>query len=161
MVELAAVFRPELDCIAPVPLACGDCTRIRILTLANARAQQMKPRKKDWILAPFLLIVFAIVAWVSNLETALAAGITFGVFAIIIQEKWASRGDWRFWLVISVFALIHIIAITVIRFPQPRAGTITLTITYPFAIIDGLVMWGLINWIERRFPRAADAGPAK
>ncbi|KPF52365.1 hypothetical protein IP65_16515 [Novosphingobium sp. AAP1] len=94
-------------------------------------------------------IVFIAVAVISDLEKALAASVTFGVFMAIIQAKWESRNDWRFWAVIAIFAVIHIVAISVIRFPEVRAGLVSL----PFALVDGFIMWGLINWIERRFPR--------
>ena len=85
----------------------------------------------------------------SNLEKALTASVTVGVFVAIIQTKWESRNDWRFWAVVAVFAVIHVVAISIIQFPEVRAGLVSL----PFALVDGFIMWFLINWIERRFPR--------
>lgn len=31
----------------------------------------------------------------------------------------------------------------------------------PFALADGFAIWGLLNWIERRFPIARDASSDK
>jgi hypothetical protein len=99
-------------------------------------------------MAILVLAVFSLVAWASNLEKGLAAGVTFGVFAAIVQTKWASRGDWRFWAIIALFATIHVLVIFIVRFPEARAGLVSL----PVALVDGFIMWGLINWVEKHFP---------
>jgi triacylglycerol esterase/lipase EstA (alpha/beta hydrolase family) len=88
----------------------------------------------------------------SNLEKGLASSVTFGFFAAVIQTKWPSRGDWRFWAIIAAFALLHIVVLITVRFQQVRAGLISL----PFALVDGFVMWGLINWVDKHFPRASN-----
>jgi hypothetical protein len=105
----------------------------------------------DWIVAALVVVVFSLVAWMSNLEKGLAASVTFGVFAAVIQTKWSSRGDWRFWAIIGVFAVLHIVVLFTVSFHQVRAGLISL----PFALVDGFIMWGLINWIEKHFPRVS------
>ena len=103
----------------------------------------------NWILVGIGVIIFALVASISTLEKGLAAMLSFGVFATIIQTKSETRkqslGDWRFWLIIAIFAFVHIVAITVIKFPELKAGLISL----PFALVDGFAMWFLIDWIER------------
>jgi choline-glycine betaine transporter len=114
----------------------------------------MKPKRSrtDWIIAGSALAVFALIASVTYLEKGLAAGTAFYVFAIVIQTKSETRkeslSERRFWAVIAILAVIHIVAISVIKFPELRAGLISL----PFALVDGFVMWGLINWIEKHFP---------
>ncbi len=110
----------------------------------------MKKRRpaSDWIIAIIAVAVFSLVAWASNIEKGLAAGVTFGVFAAIIQTKWASRGDWRFWFIIALFAIVHILVILVVRFPEVSASLVSL----PFALVDGFLMWAVINWVEKRFP---------
>jgi len=104
-------------------------------------------------MAGLSLLTFAVVTWVSNAEKGLAAGVTLGVFITIILTKREthkeSLSDRRFWLVIASLAVIHIVAISIIKFPEARAGMVSL----PFALVDGFLMWGLINWIERRFPQ--------
>lgn len=101
-----------------------------------------------WVFAA-ITIVFIAVTCVSDLEKALASGVTVGVFGAIIQTKWESRGDFRFWLILAIFSIFHIILIAVVKFPVPRAGLVSL----PFALVDGFIIYGLINWIEHRFPR--------
>jgi hypothetical protein len=112
--------------------------------------RQSRPAS-DWLVAIFVIVIFSLVAWVSNLEKGLAAGVTFGVFAAIVQSKWASRGNWLFWAIIAVFAALHIALLFVITFPQVHAGLISL----PFALVDGFFMWGLINWVEKHSHRAS------
>ena len=112
-----------------------------------------KHSRTDWIIAGAALIVFALIASVTYLEKGLAAATAFYVFAIIIQTKSETRkeslSERRFWVVVAVFAIIHVVAISIINFPELRAGLVSL----PFALADGFIMWWLINWIERRFPR--------
>jgi hypothetical protein len=107
-------------------------------------------RRSDLYLVMGTAVVFVAVALVASLEKALAAGVTFAVFSAVIQAKWDSRHDARFWIVISIFAFVHILAITLITFPEPRFGLVSL----PLALIDGFVMFGILNWIEKRFPRS-------
>jgi uncharacterized membrane protein len=83
-----------------------------------------------------------------SLETSLATSVTVGVFVAIIQTKWESRRDWRFWCVIFIFAIIHIVIIFTVKFPIPRAGLVSL----PLAFIDAFLIWEIIKWIERNFP---------
>jgi len=73
------------------------------------------------------------------------------VFAAIVQMKWESRHDRRFWIAIAAFAAIHIVAIVLIKFPTPKFGLLS----FPFALIDGFLMFGVLNWMEKRFPRRA------
>ncbi len=99
-------------------------------------------------------VVFITVAWLSNLEKALASGVIFGIFASIVSVKWESRHDLRFWIIISGFAVIHIVGLTLIDFPELRFGLMSL----PFAFADGFIMWGVLNWIEKRFPQSKQGG---
>ena len=99
-----------------------------------------------------LTVIFIAVAWISTLEKALAAAVTFGVFAAILQEKWSIRNDRRLWAILSFFVIIHIAFIALVKFPVPRAGLVSL----PFALVDGFSMYGLINWIEKHHPRSGD-----
>lgn len=105
--------------------------------------------RENWIAVGIGVVIFILVASVSNLEKGLAAMLSFGVFVTIIQTKAETRkeslSDWRFWLVIFVFAVIHVIAITLIEFPELKAGLIS----FLFALADGFAMWFLIKWIER------------
>jgi hypothetical protein len=107
-------------------------------------------RRTDLYLAAAVAVVFIAVALVAPLEKALAAGVTCGVFVALIQMKWESRHDRRLWAVLGFFALIHILAISLITFPEPRYGLVSV----PFALVDGFALWGILSWIEKRFPRS-------
>ncbi len=100
--------------------------------------------------------VFFVVFLVSTPEKALASSLAFGVFRTIVgvkRESWAHR---RFWVIIAILAIVHIVVLYVIHIPRLRAGAVAA----PFAFVDAFAIWGLINWTQRRFPyaRAADPG---
>lgn len=112
-----------------------------------------KRRQETLMMAGLILPTLAVVTWLSNAEKGLAASSMVGVFYTIIRTKSETRkeslSEHRFWAVIAILAVIHIVAISVIKFPELEAGLVSL----PFALVDGFIMWGLIDWIERRFPR--------
>lgn len=115
-----------------------------------------KRGRVDWAIAGLIIIVMIFVALLSNLEKGLAAGVSVGIFATIIQTKSETRkeslSDRRFWFVIAVLAVIHVVAISIIRFPELQAGLVSL----PFALVDGFGMWGLINLIEKHWLKGSD-----
>lgn len=118
----------------------------------------MKPRQKldgrriDWLVALSSVTVFAVVATMASLEKALAAGVTFGAFATVVSLKWESRHDPRFWALLLFFGVIHTVVIVAINIPEVPFGAMSI----PFAIIDALIIWWTLNWLERRFPRRHD-----
>jgi hypothetical protein len=90
----------------------------------------------------------------SSLGKAFALALAFGVFLAIIQTKTESWADPRFWIILAVLAVIHVVVLSIVHIPEPRAGLEAA----PFAFVDGFAMFGLLNWIERRFPRMKGAG---
>lgn len=109
-------------------------------------------RRSDLVLGMSTIVIFIGISLFSSLEKALACAIIFGVFLSIVQTRLQRQNDRRFWAIIAILAIIHIIALWLIHIPELRFGLMSL----PFALADGFAMWGLINWIERRFPRASD-----
>jgi hypothetical protein len=109
-------------------------------------------RRSDMILAVPTLVVFSIIAVVSTLERALAFALAVAVFISIIQTKKESWRDRRFWIVLTVFALAHLVILSLIRIPELRYGMMAM----PFALADGFAMWGIINWLERRSPATSE-----
>jgi hypothetical protein len=105
-------------------------------------------RRSDLIGISVVLLVFCTAYFVSGAETALALSIIIGVFVAIIQTKPERQRDRRFWLLIAIIALVHVAALCLIRIPKLRFGLISL----PVALADGFLIWGVISWIERRFP---------
>lgn len=112
--------------------------------------------KSDWKGIALVLSVFCVVLLVSTPEKALASSLAFGVFLAIVESKRESWSHRRFWVIIAVLAIVHIVVVYVIHIPRLRAGAVAA----PFAFVDAFAIWGLVNWIERRFPyaRAADPG---
>jgi hypothetical protein len=111
---------------------------------------RLNERQVDNLLLITTAAVFFVVWPFGGMEKALASAVIFGVFSAIIQAKWGSRRDKRFWLVISVFAVVHIVALSLIQIPELRMGLISL----PIALVDGFAMYRFINWIEKKFPNA-------
>jgi len=81
---------------------------------------------------------------------ALVSSASFGVFCVIVEQKWNLRFKKLFWWSLSVLVSVHVIAIVVISVPNFRSGVIVV----PFAVIDALAMLAIINWVDRRFINA-------
>lgn len=111
-------------------------------------------RRSDLILGLATICVFGLVALVASLERALAFSVVFGVFFSIVQTRWKSQNNRRFWLIVAVLAIIHVVILSLIRIPELRFGLVVL----PFALVDGFAMWWLINWIEKGFPAEENNG---
>lgn len=102
-------------------------------------------RKSDIIAVAATALVFFAVSLISDIEKALAFAVVFGVFLSIVQTKKRARGNYWFWAALITLAVIHIVALTLIDIPGLSAGIVVL----PVAIVDGFLMYGLLNWIER------------
>jgi nicotinamide riboside transporter PnuC len=107
-------------------------------------------RRSNLVLVASTALVFLIVSLVSSLEKALIFSTVFAVFLSIVQTKRDSRRDRRFWIMIAILAIIHLAILSLVQIPTLQFGLMVL----PFALVDGFAMWGLINWIDRRFPRS-------
>jgi O-antigen/teichoic acid export membrane protein len=98
-----------------------------------------------WIpLGAILFVLWPLIA----AGRALAATTAVCVFSVIISEKWDRRFDRRFWLLLGVMALAHVVALAVIPFGEPRAGLAAV----PFGFVDLLAMMAILHWAEKRFP---------
>lgn len=107
----------------------------------------------DWVILLIGAVIFVVVAFISTGENALAVSATWGVLASVVAQQWRSGKDPRLW-VVAVVAVIQMPVAFVVHIPRLRTGMICM----PFVVIEGLALWGLLNWIDRRFPRSADAG---
>jgi hypothetical protein len=112
--------------------------------------KRLVSRRSDFVLGALTLSIFILVYCVSNAENALAYSVVCGVFLSLIQAKWNSRRDGRFWVIMAIFAFLHVVILSLVHIPQLKFGLMIL----PFALADGFAMWGFINWIDRRFPRS-------
>lgn len=110
--------------------------------------QRLSDRQINLIMILLAGIVYVGVSLVSTAEKALASAVAFGVFFAIISVKLEIKNqNWQFWATILIFAAIHVVAIAMINFPEPRFGLVSL----PFALVDGFIMWCILSWIDKRF----------
>lgn len=125
--------------------------------MATPRESKVR-RRSDFVLAAASLCVFAVAALLTNLDKALAFSVAFMVFLAIVQTKRESWSDTRFWAILTVLAIIHIVVLSLVHIPELRFGLISL----PFALVDGFALWGFLNWIERtRCPIMGKQGYAR
>jgi hypothetical protein len=103
------------------------------------------PKRSDYFFIVTTALVFIIVYPIAGLEKALAFSVTFGVFSAVAQAKWQMRTDSRFWVVLAVFAIIHISVIALIDIPELKFGLVSL----PVALVDGFAMYAFLNWLEK------------
>ena len=113
------------------------------------------PSKKSDLLGMVLVILlfFVLVIFLDPAK-ALASCVILGAFLAVIQTKPKAQRGVRFWSLISILAMAHVVGLSVIHIPEPRVGLISM----PFALADGFAMWRLLNWIERRFPAEGGGG---
>lgn len=105
--------------------------------------------RSDWVILAPLTVVFILVSLASTPETGLGVALSLAVFAIIVQTKWSSRRDPRMWALIGIVGVVQLAAIFLVHIPRLSMGLVVL----PFAVVEGLALLGLLNWMERRFPR--------
>lgn len=120
------------------------------MRLINPRSPIGRLTRTDWLSMAALGVVFVLVALVSTPENALAVMLTLGVLAIVVQAKWSSRRDPRLWAVIGTVGAVQFPAAFLVHIPRLSAGAVSV----PFVLVEGFALWGLLNWMERRFPRA-------
>ena len=128
------------------------------MRFVHPRSAAAQTSRTDWLINAALLVAFILVAFVSTLENAFGVTLSLGVFASVVQEKWSSRRDPRMWVLIGAAGAVQIAAIFLVRIPRFTTGLVFA----PFAIAEGVALWRLLSWIERRFPRTprnADATP--
>lgn len=109
---------------------------------------QLDERSRDYLMVlPGGVILFGLWPLVGQ-GKAFATAMCFGVFYVLISRNWEKRREIRFWLVMGGFFVLHLVGLWFIRFPPLKAGLIA----FPFALADGLLMYGILTWIDRMFP---------
>lgn len=120
------------------------------MRLINSRSTLAQLTRTDWLIMGAGAVVFILVAFVRTLENALAVSMTFYVLATVIQSKWMSRDDPRLWALVGTVAAVQIPVAFMIYIPPRLAKAVCIG---P-GILEGVALWALANWAERRFPRA-------
>ena len=124
----------------------------------HPRSAAAQTSRTDWLILAVIVIVQIAMSFFTTLENAFGVALSLYVFAVVVQTKWSSRRDPRMWVLIGAVGAVQIAAIFLIRIPRFTTGLIFA----PFAIAEGVALWRLLNWMERRFPRTprnADATP--
>jgi len=117
------------------------------------RFRKPTERERDWLaVIPVGAVYFGLGKLMQD-ERAFLAALSVYVFYVIISREWERRHQSRFWMVMAVFALLHVVALSVIRLPKFTGPTIA--VAFPFMMADGFGMWGILTWIEKRFPTLA------
>jgi hypothetical protein len=118
------------------------------------RLRTPNERERDWLaVIPVGALYFGLQTVMQD-EGAFAFALSAGVFYLIISREWDRRHDTRFWSLLSVFALLHIIAFSFIKLPHYSGPG--LTVALPFMFLDGFAMWGILNWVLKRSPRPTE-----
>lgn len=108
---------------------------------------KLSQKVRDWlvVIPAGLLAIFLIPRLGEGRAFAVAA--TLYVFYAVISHKWNSRNDKKFWMAIAIFTAIHVIGLVIIPFPGELRPAL---IGFPFVLADGLAMWAILNWLEKR-----------
>ena len=124
--------------------------------VSNVTRTDLRPAKNrtglHWQTIAVGVAVFGVMAYLTTDETGLVASAMCFGFLTIIQTKAESRraslSEPRFWAILAVFAVVHILALWYVRVPELKFGLMIA----PFGFADFYAMWWLIEWVERRFP---------
>lgn len=118
--------------------------------------QRLNERARDYlILIPVGVLLFGLRALIQA-ERAFAVAMSVYVFYVIISREWDRRREKRFWIVMLIFAVLHVVALSLVKIPHYRGPSAA--IAFPFMFADGFAMWGILNWIEKRFPAESTRG---
>jgi hypothetical protein len=108
---------------------------------------QLSERQRDWLMVIPAGILFLALSNIIDQGRAFAFAAAAYVFYAVISHKWSMRSSIIFWIAIGVLIAMHIAVLSVIPFPyEIRPGLITL----PFAVVDGVIMWYLLDLLERK-----------
>ena len=107
---------------------------------------------RDWLMLIPTGVLFFGLNTVMQREKAFLIALSFGAFYIVISREWDKRGQQWFWAVLALFALLHIVVLSLITLPQFTGPS--LAIAVPFLGADTFAMWGVVKLIEKRMSRS-------
>lgn len=120
------------------------------MRLINPESTVARMSRTDWLIVAAMVIITLFALQVSASENAAAVALSFGLLAFFVKAKWESRHDPRLWALVGIIAVVQFPATFLVHIPH----VFSVLVFYPFALIEGLVLWGLFGWMQRRFPRA-------
>lgn len=118
------------------------------------RFRKPTERESDWLAVIPVAALYVGLGQLMQDERAFLTALSVGVFYVIISREWDRRRETRFWAFMSVFAVLHVAALSLAKLPHHAGPAISLA--FPFMFADGFAMWGILNWIEKRFSTPTD-----
>ena len=118
---------------------------------------KLSERARDWLMVLPVGASYLVMRQLMQDERAFAFAVCGGVFYVLVSREWEKRRRAWFWLTILAFAIVNIVIISFVRFPQYHGPSL---ISIPFMFVDGFLMWGILNFIERRLSASGDEGPS-
>lgn len=113
------------------------------------RFRKPTERERDWLAVIPVCVLYFLLGKLMQDERAFLAAVSSGVFYVIISREWGRRRESRFWVTLSLFALVHVLALAVVKLPHFTGPSIA--VAFPFMVADGFAMWAILNWTEKRF----------
>lgn len=104
----------------------------------------------DWLILLAEIVILVAVTLFSTADNAVAVAFLIACFAQVALQRWNHRKDARAPMLVAIVAAVQIPAIFLVHFGQVPFSIVSLVITAP----ECAVLWVLLNWIERRFPRS-------
>ena len=105
-------------------------------------------RKRDWLAAILCCALYLALLTVMQDEKAFVSGMSAYCFYVLISTEWAKRYEKIFWVVISLFVVIHVLGLSVVKLPNYTGPS--LFVATPFMLIDFFAMWGILRWALRK-----------
>jgi hypothetical protein len=106
-----------------------------------------------------LLPIFFLFAYFGKEDLGLAVVIVLAAMIVAIRIRWNLRKRVWFWAILAVVLVLHIPLVFMVRWPQGSLPTLFYTL--PFALIDFLIVSGLLRLAEQFFSKRPSAGTTK
>ena len=129
---------------------------LRIFRLAGIpnveglRFMKVGERGKDWLALLISIPIFALTWHFSSRYKAVGLIASILLLYVIISSKWYLRKNSWFWICLFVLAVVHFTVVFITNFTIPRGPSLSYVVPLVFA--DGLLMYWLVSWLEKRLP---------
>lgn len=107
-------------------------------------------RGKDWLALLISIPIFALTWHFSSRYKAVGLIASILLLYVIISSKWYLRKNSWFWICLFVLAVVHFTVVFITNFTIPRGPSLSYVVPLVFA--DGLLMYWLVSWLEKRLP---------
>jgi hypothetical protein len=102
-----------------------------------------RSRRQDVLVAIAVLPVFVVVAFFSTLDKGLLAGTVLYAMWVAVSERWPEREKRGFWHLVSLFALVNVIAIWALPVAGPFKSAHA--VSYLLGMAEGFLLYWLLG----------------